>query len=324
MAKYAGANQRPLGTQTEPKITPNIVILHTMAGSLAGTEAFFKSKGYDGVESHFGVGGGGAVRQWQDTGRQADANYQANDRAISIETEDKNSKFFPSWSGSNVPKWTEAQMQALALLLAWIHEEHGIPLQLVPDSKPGRTGIAYHRQGIDGNYSNGRVSGGEHWSVSRGKVCPGDRRIAQIPELIDRARALVGKVPVSKPVEDASDHELVVDGVLGPHTIGEWQRDAGTVVDRKISSRLVTRTYGKIRVIGSVGESMLIKHEQKRLGCKVVDGFISTPKSKFVKALQRDLKRRGYYGGKIDGRIDAGDSLTIRALQRALNDGNLS
>jgi hypothetical protein len=38
----------------------------------------------------------------------------------------------------------------------------------------------------------GLVPGGEVWTTSPGKVCPGDRRISQIPQIIERAKQIVG------------------------------------------------------------------------------------------------------------------------------------
>jgi hypothetical protein len=68
---------------------------------------------------------------------------------------------------------------------------------LCPDSRPGSRGIAYHRQGCDGDFEpfdfGGRVVGGELWTISYGKVCPGDNRIHQLINLIiPRARVLAG------------------------------------------------------------------------------------------------------------------------------------
>src|SRR5690606_35036091 len=98
------------------------------------------------------------------------------------------------------PALTAAQVEANAKILAWAHKTHGIPLQLAPNSRPGSRGLGYHRQGIDGNWSGyrygGRVSGGEVWTTSRGKVCPGDRRIDQLPQILARAKQIVsGSTP---------------------------------------------------------------------------------------------------------------------------------
>lgn len=78
--RYPGASWRPLGTQSEPLITPRVLVFHTMVGYLRGTDSLFRREGYTGTESHFGVGGpwdggalDGAVWQWQSIDRQADA-----------------------------------------------------------------------------------------------------------------------------------------------------------------------------------------------------------------------------------------------------------
>ncbi len=203
MKTYPGAVFKPLGPQTEPRMTAHdVVCLHTMVGYLSSTDRYFRTSngaGYAGTESHFGVGGkwggdasrglDGVVWQWQDIAHQADANLDGNPTTISIETADN--------AASPIQPWTPAQVESLAQLLVWLcsmeahadcppswtcHRE-GIPLALIPDTLPGRRGVGYHQQGCD----PWRVSGGVLWSPSRGKVCPGARRIAQIPAVIARA-----------------------------------------------------------------------------------------------------------------------------------------
>lgn len=181
---YPGAVYRPLGPQSAASLSnPEVVCLHTMAGTLNGTDTLFRLNGYSGTESHFGVGADGTVYQWQDLAYQADANLDGNHRIISIETED-NGPGFPAWTGSDVPAWTEQQLTALSLLVSWLCAEFTIPVELIPDSRPERRGVGFHRQGVD----PWRAVGGELWSSSRSKVCPGDRRITQIPEIIKRAK----------------------------------------------------------------------------------------------------------------------------------------
>jgi len=183
----------------------DLVVVHTMVGFLASTDAMFRRGGYDGTESHYGVGGAwgrdrvehldGVVFQWQDRARGADANLEANLRAISVETADN-----APGAARDIARWTPRQADALVDLIAWecspgAHagcpaswacHQHGIPARIVPDSKPGRRGIAYHRQGID----PWRVSGGERWSTSRGKECPGPQRIRQlVDEIVPAVRA---------------------------------------------------------------------------------------------------------------------------------------
>jgi hypothetical protein len=191
----------------------NLIIVHTMVGYLYSTDAMFREGGYSGTESHYGLGGrwgsdaehhlDGAVWQWQDRGRQADANLEANPQAISIETADN-----APGGADDITGWTAKQAAALVTLLAWecsveAHRScpdtwacrhgmtwHGIrvaiPPELVPDSRPHRRGLAYHRQGID----PWRVDGGQRWSTARGKECPGPVRIRQFTrEIIPAVQA---------------------------------------------------------------------------------------------------------------------------------------
>jgi len=187
------ARWRPLGPGNPPTrmARHDIICLHTMVGYLTSTDDMFKRQGYTGVESHFGVGGiwgsdkatglDGIVYQWVDTEYRADANLDGNHRLISIETADN-----APHSAADILSWTPNQVRAIIRLVATLCKHYDIPAELVPDSKPGRRGIAYHRQGID----PWRVAGGETWSNSRGKECPGDRRIAQIRnEIIPGVRA---------------------------------------------------------------------------------------------------------------------------------------
>lgn len=180
----------------------DLVILHTMAGSLGGTESHFKKQGYSGTFSHFGIGPNGETYQWQDTDFRSAANGAANPRSVTVETADYGPGF-PKWNlndASQIPAWTPAQVETLVNLIVWACRTHNIPCVLVPDSKPGRRGIAWHRLGVVG-YA---VRGGEIWSSARGKVCPGNRRIAQIPGIVaEAARRLGNKPPAGVPASTA-------------------------------------------------------------------------------------------------------------------------
>lgn len=192
--RYAGAIWDPLGTQTEPRMRAHdVAVLHTMAGTFSGVDRMFHESGYGGLESHFGLAGSGLMDQWQDIAFEADANLDGNDRVISLETADRG-ETFPPWSGSDVPAWTQPQVEAIVKWLLWVtsKEAHaacppswlchqvGIPRVLIPDTQPHRRGIGYHRQGID----PWRHPNGERWSNATGKVCPGDRRIEQLVNVI--------------------------------------------------------------------------------------------------------------------------------------------
>lgn len=203
MARYPGAVWKPLGKQTQPRLLkPRIILLHTMGGgTLESTDREFRIGGYTGLESHFGIGADGETWEWQDTDYTADADVTANAYAWSIETEDAGHAF-PAWTGSNVPAWTAAQCDSIIRLVAWLCRLGDIPAVHVPDSKPGRHGIAGHRQGINSSPAGQkgyRQPGGDLWSDVLGKVCPGDRRYAQIDSVI-----VPGVIAALRPVNHSS------------------------------------------------------------------------------------------------------------------------
>lgn len=192
-----GTTWDPLGKQTQPAMDAHdIYCIHTMAGTFEGTDAMFHNNGYGGTESHFGVREDGFAKEWQDLRYTADANFQGNPRVISVENEDTGPPF-PKWSGSNVPPFTPAQLSTIIRIgtvvcskafhkdcpSSWLCHQHGIPPTLIPDTRAGRRGIGYHRQGIDGDFTDGypgRQGVGEKWSTGTGKPCPGKNRIDQV------------------------------------------------------------------------------------------------------------------------------------------------
>jgi hypothetical protein len=161
----------------------DIVCIHTIVGYAPANAA------------HFSTRADGYVWQSRDTRYRSAANLNGNHRVIAIENED-HGPAYGAWSGANVPFLTAAQVEANAQICAWAHRVHGVPLVACPNSLPGSRGIAYHRQGIDGNFAGfaypGRIPGGELWSSAFGKVCAGDRRISQLTQIIHRARQIVG------------------------------------------------------------------------------------------------------------------------------------
>lgn len=207
--KCPGAAYKPLSnTQGEPAMTGHdIGCVHTMVGYLISTDAYFRDGGYSGTESQFGVGGvwgsdegkgvDGVIWQWQDCMFQADANLDGNPRVISIETADN----APS-RAADIVQWTPKQADAIVYLLdwwcrtdthkncpsSWLCHQQGIPRVLIPDTKPGRRGLAYHAQGVPGVEL---VPGGVKWSNAEGKECPGPVRIKQFKEeIVPRVAAL--------------------------------------------------------------------------------------------------------------------------------------
>lgn len=168
-----------------PMTRYDVVCVHTIVGRAPAHAA------------HFSVKADGTILQSRDTAYRSAANLDGNHRVIAIENEDHG----PAFGGTpRLPGWvplTAEQVDANARILAWAHTQHGVPLDLCPDSRPFSRGLAYHRQGVDGDFAGyrhpGRVPGGEKWSSAFGKVCPTDARIDQLPAILARARAITAE-----------------------------------------------------------------------------------------------------------------------------------
>lgn len=184
MAWYPAAEWREIPPgPADPPITPRIVVVHTMVGTMAGTEARFRDG--SGIEAHFGVAADGRVWQWRDTAVQADAQAAGNGYCISVETED---------GGDPARPWTFAQLRALASLLRWLGDRHQIPMRLVASTSD--RGIGYHRQFAE-------------WNPNR-HACPGDVRLAQLTsELLPVLQAEETAMPL-----DAADVDAVADELV--------------------------------------------------------------------------------------------------------------
>lgn len=204
--KYNGALWTPLeSSQEQPAmVAHDIICFHTMVGYLISTDGYFRSGGWSGTESHFGTGGiwgsdlgggmDGKLFQWQDLMYSADANYHGSRRVISIENADN--------AASPIAPFTDKQVDTLVELCdtlcdpafhrncptTWQCRHEGIPRSLIPDTKVGRRGLGYHKQGVPkSRYSTGDdwlVPGGVQWSTSPGKGCPDPLRIAQVTRVI--------------------------------------------------------------------------------------------------------------------------------------------
>lgn len=121
---------------------------------------------------------------------------------------------------------------------------------------------------------------------------------------------------------------LDVDGVAGPNTISEWQRQMGTAVDGVISEQIEKHDryrrnvwsvehYPRGYIDDYYDGSQLVAAVQKACGLTgwMVDGDWG---ELTTNAIQRKLKSWGYYTGAIDG--DFGHH-SVESLQRSLNDG---
>jgi uncharacterized coiled-coil protein SlyX len=172
---------RPLPEfQSEPLITPTQLIFHTMVGTLAGTEGYFRDK--TSIESHYGLGCkrcpvGAALWQWMNLDRQTDANRTANVRAHSVETCDLHYTTAANYSN---PPWDGDQVAKLIALGRWECDNFAIPRRICPT--PDSPGLGWH-----GMWDNTRfelVDGSTPWTPSAGKSCPNPTRRRQLVEII--------------------------------------------------------------------------------------------------------------------------------------------
>jgi N-acetylmuramoyl-L-alanine amidase len=178
-------------------LTHDIICVHTMVGTLPGSWQFASGAGRS--YWHFGTSGLGECWQCHDLRFRSAANLNGNHRVIPIENADMGPGFGP-WNGQcgHVPPFTAAQVDKLIQLIAWLCARYAIPPNLIPDTLPGRRGIAYHRQGIN----PWRCGACELWSNSTGKCCPDGARIGQLTNLIiPGVRAVLSGTPLP-PSED--------------------------------------------------------------------------------------------------------------------------
>lgn len=162
MAWYPGARKRELQPESDAqaRISPSQFIMHSIAASWDENRIYeYWAQPGINLESHFGLSYDGGLGQYIGTETRADANAQANVRAVSIETESNKEHTDP---------WTAAQIRELINLGVWLHREHGIPLRICRTwDDPG---FGYH-------------SLFRQWSTS-GTACPGDIRIRQFREIV--------------------------------------------------------------------------------------------------------------------------------------------
>jgi peptidoglycan hydrolase-like protein with peptidoglycan-binding domain len=165
---YQGAQWRPLSNiQSEPNIgVPRLLIWHTMVGYLLGTERMFRTNGYSGTESTFGIGGpwdgakyDGVVFQWQSATRQADAQAAGNAYALSIEHSD---------GGNSNNPLSAKQIEADVQLGLWFCEQTGRPP--IPAKAWNGYGFGMHNMF-------------KEWNPDA-HACPGRVREKQIREIV--------------------------------------------------------------------------------------------------------------------------------------------
>lgn len=170
---YPPAERRiiPAG-DSDPPITPTIIILHVSAGRSPSLFNWFAGPS-GGIESHLYLSKRGKWEQYRQFNREADAQLGGNSwtgiatgkdglrrevrlGSISVETE-----------GLGGGWWSRKQKREIKKFLLWARDNLDVPLTQVRVPNPGtvgRGGVGYHSQF-------------DKWN-SMGKTCPGPRRIA--------------------------------------------------------------------------------------------------------------------------------------------------
>jgi hypothetical protein len=202
------ATWKPFSGKGSTLLKRDIICLHTMVGTLAGSWSWANGSGR--AYWHFGTGGDGQCWQCHPLEFRSASNLYGNPYVIPIENADMGVGFGP-WNGQcgQVPPFTNAQINALVPLIAYLCRRYGIPANLIPDTRAGRRGIAYHRQGIQGwpEYNGGLI-----WSSAAGKCCPDNARIHQLKTIIiPRVRAALGGTPTPGDWFDMATEEELFD-----------------------------------------------------------------------------------------------------------------
>ena len=204
MTQIKGAEWRPLKeNKTEQLITATQLIYHSGVTKSDSLWGYFQRDDVV-VESHLYVDHLGSIEQYIDLDRQADANYKANIRAISVETWDNGDP-------DHVP-WNDAQMRALVDITVQVHRLKHVPILLAPAwDKPGMGGHTRFPE----------------WSNVRGKTCPGLARRSQVAVILNRAKAIVvGTVPTQTSHTTATGTKAPSFPLPAGHWFGRPSRDS--------------------------------------------------------------------------------------------------
>ncbi|MGW2169131.1 N-acetylmuramoyl-L-alanine amidase [Streptomyces sp. NPDC001705] len=165
MARMADASWRPIPINFTANGQAEVrgVVVHIMAGTLPGTDSWFRNPKAQ-ASSHFGTSKAGALYQWVDTKDRAWAQAGGNPSWLSVENE-----------GQGGDVLTDEQLDKNALVLAWSHQLYSVPLQVA--SGPSGRGLGWH------------AMGGSSWGGHTS--CPGSKIVAQLPEIVRRAKNII-------------------------------------------------------------------------------------------------------------------------------------
>jgi hypothetical protein len=231
MPRFPGAIWRPIQGHTDGPMLAHLgAVLHVNESN--GNLFNFFNNPANQVSAHFEIYKNGAVEQYLDTSVSSWCQMDGNSTYVSIETE------------GYVPEpLTPAQIMTAGRLYAWLHTEHGIPLQLA--DKPGEHGFGWHGMG------------GAAWGGHTG--CPGDKRKGQRAQILNVARAeLSGPRPAPAPAPlarpDPSGFKFTLYTVLGgkgpvyAFAPGRWRKlttaEALTIMRLREAPKVIVQVRG--------------------------------------------------------------------------------
>lgn len=320
MAIYPGAKKRLISKWNKFAITRhrrmNFHVAVYDGDSLF--EMFTKS---NAACSHFYVAKDGTVEQYIDTKYRSASDMNGNDSTISVETAGGlgNSKQL------NSEKWTPEQVEALAKLWKWAQETHGIKNQVAKNTQTNdnSSGLSWHRLGVKGNFqgrggvlATSYLTGGILYSKAKGKECPGDAKILQIPGIWEKANGKTTEQPVKPPTTPPVSAKPETTKPQGGTVAKGWPNSK-----LKVTAKHSAASHKAwVELLAAVGykDKDLTKNFQcwlKDLGYYkgLVDGDFGTLT---VEALQNFLKDKGLYKGLIDGKREG---MTVKAEINYLN-----
>jgi hypothetical protein len=126
----------------------------------------------------------GNMQQYAALDEQVNGTYNGNYRNRTHEAWNQSS------GDLNESEYTPSQCERFSDFLAWDHLNNGTKLQDMRNSLRDSHGCGVHRYGIRA-YSPYTEMGGEVWSTSGTKLCPGTARVKQLPGILRRAQQIV-------------------------------------------------------------------------------------------------------------------------------------
>ncbi|GEB50457.1 hypothetical protein SCA03_30080 [Streptomyces cacaoi] len=278
-----GATWRPISVNYTKNGQSSVkgVVIHIMAGTLSGTDSWFRNPAAR-VSAHFGTGKAGQLYQWVDTKDRAWHAASANSTWLGIENE-----------GKGGDKLTGKQLDRCAEVLAWAHRTYGVPLQVT--HSPGGRGLGYH------------AMGGASWGGHT--ACPGSPIVAQLGQIVSRAKKLVGE-------EGGTD-------VPTSYTVKKGDTLSGIGEKFGVDWRSIASLNGlKAPYVIRVGQTLKLKDEPTFEPFPGADFFKRQPRSPIVTAMGRRLVAVGCsaYAQGPGPQWTAADRESFRKWQHKLGD----